>query len=93
MVAEFDASLAITPWKYRQLFWECGLIGQILYLEAEAAEMRGTGLGCYFDDSVHEVLGLKDETFQSLYHFTIGKAREDQRLQTSPAYGHLQLKS
>ncbi len=93
MVAEFDASLAITPWKYRQLFWECGLIGQILYLEAEAAEMRGTGIGCYFDDSVHEVLGLKDETFQSLYHFTIGKAREDQRLQTSPAYGHLQLKS
>lgn len=91
MVADFEATLATAPWQYRRLFWECGLIGQILYLEAEAAEMRGTGIGCYFDDSVHECLGFNEASFQSLYHFTIGKARDDQRLQTSPAYGHLQF--
>ncbi len=39
-------------WAYRRLFWEAGLIGQVLYLEAEAAGVRSTGIGCYFDDFV-----------------------------------------
>jgi len=53
-------------WNYRSntvdlpsLVLECGLIGQVLYLEAEAAGIRGTGIGCYFDDSVHELLGSR----------------------------------
>jgi SagB-type dehydrogenase family enzyme len=89
MVAEFSETLETTPWLYRRLFLECGLIGQVLYLEAEAAGLRGTGIGCYFDDSVHELLGIKDDKFQSLYHFTVGKPLEDKRLETLPAYGHL----
>ena len=89
MVAEFSETIETTPWLYRRLFWECGLIGQVLYLEAEAAGIRGTGIGCYFDDSMHELLGFKDEQFQSLYHFTVGKPLEDKRLETLPAYGHL----
>jgi len=89
MVAEFSDTVTSAPWLYRRLFWECGLIGQVLYLEAEAAGIRGTGIGCYFDDSVHEILGINDDTLQSLYHFTVGKALEDKRLQTLPAYGHL----
>ena len=89
MVAEFSETIETTPWLYRRLFWECGLIGQVLYLEAEAAGIRGTGIGCYFDDSVHELLGFKDDKFQSLYHFTVGKPLEDKRLETLPAYGHL----
>ena len=89
MVAEFRETVEAAPWHYRRLFWECGLIGQVLYLEAETAGVRGTGIGCYFDDSVHEILGFKDNTFQSLYHFTIGKPLEDKRLETLPPYGHL----
>ncbi len=89
MVAEFNSSIDTAPWLYRRLFWECGLIGQVLYLEAEAAGIRGTGIGCYFDDSVHEILGIKDGKFQSLYHFTVGEPLEDKRLETLPAYGHL----
>ncbi|MFZ2404111.1 MAG: SagB/ThcOx family dehydrogenase, partial [Methylobacter sp.] len=89
MVAEFGETIEAAPWLYRRLFWECGLIGQTLYLEAEAAGIRGTGIGCYFDDSVHEILGVKDNKFQSLYHFTVGKPLEDNRLETLPAYGHL----
>ena len=89
MIAEFSETIKTTPWLYRRLFWECGLIGQVLYLEAEAAGIRGTGIGCYFDDSVHELLGFKDDKFQSLYHFTVGKPLEDKRLETLPAYGHL----
>lgn len=92
MLAEYESSLTNTPWVYRQLFWEAGMLGQILYLEAEASGFRGTGIGCFFDDGVHDLLGLQqnDCTFQSLYHFTIGKPLIDTRLQTLPAYAHLQ---
>jgi SagB-type dehydrogenase family enzyme len=89
MLAEFQQPISIAPWHYRYLFWEIGLIGQALYLEAEAAGMRGTGIGCFFDDSVHETLGLTDNRFQSLYHFTVGNSLEDPRLQTLPPYLHL----
>ena len=74
-------------WFYRNLFWEAGVIGQVLYLEAEAASARSTGIGCFFDDAVHDVLGLTDNQFQSLYHFTVGMPVEDRRLQTWPPYG------
>jgi hypothetical protein len=87
MVADFGLSLAsYGPWFYNRLFWECGLIGQALYLEAEAAGLRGTGIGCFFDDSVHEFLGLEGNQYQSLYHFTVGGPVEDSRLMTLPAY-------
>jgi hypothetical protein len=89
MIAEFDASLErYGPWFYKRLFWEAGLIGQVLYLEAEAAGVRATGIGCFFDDPVHRVLGwYPHTTFQSLYHFTVGGPVDDHRLTTLPPYG------
>lgn len=89
MLAEYQQPLAGGAWHYRQLFWEAGMLGQVLYLEAEAAGLRGTGIGCSFDDEVHQLLGLEDEALQSLYHFTVGGALSDARLQTLPAYAHL----
>jgi SagB-type dehydrogenase family enzyme len=87
MIAEFESSLERWgPWFYRNLFWESGVIGQALYLEAEAAGARGTGIGCFFDDPVHEVLGLTGHAFQSLYHFTLGAPVEDRRMTTAPGY-------
>jgi hypothetical protein len=71
---------------YRNLFWEAGMVGQVLYLEAEEAGIRSTGIGCYFDDSVHEVFGITSREWQSLYHFTVGGPVEDTRLTTLPAY-------
>jgi SagB-type dehydrogenase family enzyme len=93
MLAEFTKGLSEGSWYYRCLFWECGLVGQALYLEAEAAGIRGTGIGCFFDDPVHQLLGLQDTEFQSLYHFTIGMPLEDKRIQTLPGYFHLGSKS
>jgi hypothetical protein len=51
--------------------------------------VRGTGIGCFFDDAVHELLGLVDDRYQSLYHFTVGHPLEDPRLTTLPPYSHL----
>ena len=61
-------------------------IDQVLYLEAEAASIRSTGIGCYFDDPVHEVFGISSRDWQSFYHFTVGGPVEDKRLTTLPAY-------
>ena len=90
MLAEFEDTLSQAPWRYRCLFWETGMIGQVLYLEAEAAGLRGTGIGCFFDDGVHDMLALKEHGLQSLYHFTLGGPLTDDRLQTLPPYAHLQ---
>ncbi|MCO6060077.1 nitroreductase family protein [Pseudomonas sp. MOB-449] len=89
MLARFDTALEQGAWHYPRLYWECGQIGQLLYLEAEAAGLSGTGIGCYFDDSVHELLEMADSRWQSLYHFTIGRALWDERLTTLPAYPEL----
>jgi len=90
MLAQFEPVLrARGAAAYRELFWEAGMIGQALYLAAEAAGMRGTGIGCYFDDVLHSVLGLTTHTWQSLYHFTVGKPIDDVRLRTVAPYAHL----
>ena len=90
MLAEFEGRLREGgAWWYPRLFWESGLLGQVLYLEAEAAGVRATGIGCFFDDPVHEIVGIKGRSIQSLYHFTVGGPVEDGRLMTLPAYHHL----
>jgi hypothetical protein len=59
---------------------------QVLYLEAEAAGVRSTGIGRVFDDPVHQVFGLRGLAFQSVYHFTVGGHVDDPRLTTLPPY-------
>ncbi|MBF0179888.1 MAG: nitroreductase [Magnetococcales bacterium] len=89
MLAEFRDGLASGPWGYSHLLQEAGAVGQLLYLEAEAAGMRGTGIGCFFDDVFHQFLGLQDNTFQTLYHFTIGRPILDTRLRTESPYNFI----
>jgi SagB-type dehydrogenase family enzyme len=90
MLTESRASLdEFGPWFYRRLYWETGVIGQVLYLEAEASGIRGTGIGCFFDDLTHRVFGLTGDRFQVLYHFAMGGPVDDPRLQTHPPYQHL----
>jgi hypothetical protein len=94
MIAEFSPTIRSRgAWWYRRLFWEAGVLGQVLYLEAEAAGVRSTGIGCYFDDTFHELLGLAGNEFQDLYHFTVGGPVEDQRLMTLPPYAHLRRRT
>jgi SagB-type dehydrogenase family enzyme len=89
MISKFKDIIENEPYRYRHLFWETGMIGQVLYLEAEAQGARGTGIGCFFDDGVHDILGFTADRYQSLYHFTIGMPVEDPRLTTYPPYYHL----
>lgn len=88
MLAEFDRAMERGQWHYRSLHWEAGSIGQALYLEAEAAGFRGTGIGCFLDDEVHEFAGIQSTRLQTIYHFTVGTPLHDPRITTWPPYSH-----
>ena len=93
MLGELAEALEIAgPWAWKRLHWEAGLIGQVLYLEAEATGIRGTGIGCFFDEPTHQLLLSREawraERLVDLYHFTAGGPVEDPRLQTLPPYAH-----
>lgn len=90
MLADFTGNLTNAPWQYRLLHWEAGVIGQMLYLAAEAHSLRGTGMGCFFDDAIHNLLELKDMQYQCLYQFTVGMPVIDSRIVNLPPYEHLQ---
>lgn len=72
--------------RYKELYWECGAIGQQLYLDATSMGLSGTGIGCFLDDMVHSLLGIKDNRFQTLYHFTVGRGYVDSRIETQSPY-------
>ena len=75
---------------YRRAHWEAGTIGQVLYLEAESDGVRGTGIGCFFDDEMRRVLGVDVASgLRTMYHFTVGGPVEDTRLRTLGPYAHL----
>jgi len=62
-------------------------ITQYYIYTAEAQGIRGTGIGCFFDDPVHRIFGFaRNRKYQSLYHFTMGGPVEDTRLRTLRAY-------
>jgi nitroreductase len=87
MIAEFMQPLQGNgPWFYSRLHWECGAVGQAMYLSAEVEGFNACGIGCFFDDVLHQMFGLKGWQIQDLYHFTVGKALKDPRLIDLPAY-------
>ena len=87
MLSEFEEPLKkFGAWIYPYLFWECGILGQLLYLEAEANGLRGCGIGCFFDDPLHDAIGLKGLEFQDLYHFAVGSPLQEIGVITLPAY-------
>ena len=87
MLAEFKNQVEnISAAKYKHLYWDCGAIGQQLYLETTSLNLSATGIGCFLDDILHGVIGLKTNEFQTLYHFTIGRGLVDSRLSTKKPY-------
>jgi SagB-type dehydrogenase family enzyme len=92
LLAEFGPGVADAPWRYSERLREAGQIGQVLYLEAEAAGLRGTGIGCFFDDPVRELIGLTGPhmpPWQVLYHFSVGQPVFDARLSSAPPYSEM----
>ncbi len=89
MPARFGPELDEDAGRYRELYWEAGCIGQALYLQAEIHGLRGTGIGCFFDDPVHSFLGIRTNDYQAIYHFTVGSPVEDTRISSRAPYFHV----
>ena len=66
---------------YRYVHFEAGAVGHRLYLAAEAFHMRATGIGAFFDEQVHNYLNLDATQRQVVYHFAIGHAVHDPRVE------------
>lgn len=90
MLAEFEDTLAQQGAAgYQQLYYEAGVLGQALYLSATALGLNGTGIGCFFDDAVHELLGIEGHALQTLYGFALGEGKPDTRVTALSGYHHL----
>ena len=63
---------------YKLTLEEAGMVGHILYLEAEAKGIRGCGIGCFFDDLINEE--ILNNKLQAVYNFTIGVPLIDERI-------------
>ncbi|KXS17034.1 hypothetical protein M427DRAFT_68762 [Gonapodya prolifera JEL478] len=97
MIGRVPSDEVGTP-RYRRVFWEAGMLGQVLYHEATMRGGSATGIGCYFDDAVAGVAGLNGGDgegtgsgalggeFQVLYHFSVGVSREDERVRRGDPY-------
>jgi len=55
---------------YQPLYQKAGLLGQRLYLAAEAQGSGASGIGAYYDREVQEFLGTREKV---LYAFAIGR--------------------
>jgi len=87
MITQFDEPIERDgAAAYKTLYWECGRLGQQLYLEATALGLSATGIGCYLDDVMHRMLGFQESSYQTLYHFTIGRAIIDTRMSMREPY-------
>ncbi len=92
MLAEFSKPInEYGSYMYRELYYECGSIGQQMYLEATSLNLSATGIGCFLDDMLHSLIGLKSNIYQSLYHFTVGRAIVDTRITTNDPYLNLHV--
>ncbi|MEM7193020.1 MAG: hypothetical protein AAF405_09215, partial [Pseudomonadota bacterium] len=67
LLSDFATIVLDDPWRYRQLLWEAGAVGQALCFEAHATGFEASGIDRFFDDEIHSLLGLSSIHFQSLY--------------------------
>ncbi|MGC8845980.1 MAG: nitroreductase family protein [Candidatus Hydrogenedens sp.] len=74
---------------YATLHWEAGFLGLLIYLESEIFNLRGTGIGCFFDDEIIKIMEVSQQhkiLIDLLYYFAMGKPIYDERIKTYPPY-------
>jgi SagB-type dehydrogenase family enzyme len=82
MIADLErATSAYGDRGYRYVFFEAGAIGQRMYVTAEAVGLQATGIGAFYDEQVHRYLEIEPQQGQVIYHFSIGHAVHDARLE------------
>jgi len=73
--------------RYRRAFWEAGIIGHLLYLDATALGYGATGIGCHEDEPMRQYFVKKEKVqFSPLYHVAVGSPLKDRRIVNLPPY-------
>ncbi|MBN0989731.1 nitroreductase family protein [Amphritea pacifica] len=89
-LSEFEQPMALSHGSdCPQLYQEAGILGQQIYLHSTAQGFGGTGIGCFFDDAIHELIGLESHSLQALYGFAVGDPLRDERITQLSGYYHL----
>eukprot|EP00211_Chloroparvula_japonica_P004391 CAMPEP_0119127690 /NCGR_PEP_ID=MMETSP1310-20130426/6138_1 /TAXON_ID=464262 /ORGANISM="Genus nov. species nov., Strain RCC2339" /LENGTH=624 /DNA_ID=CAMNT_0007117969 /DNA_START=53 /DNA_END=1927 /DNA_ORIENTATION=+ len=83
---QFHETVRRCPHAYRLAHYDAGNVIHGLYLDSTARGYATTGIGCYFDDLVAELLGYDRDQAACLYMGAVGKAVVDDRLTDIPPY-------
>ncbi len=87
LLADFEPALVSGgAWAWMRLHWEAGAVTHAITLQAEADGVRATGIGCFFDEPTHQLLGLTSRRRRCLYQLAVGRAVDDPRLTSRPPY-------
>ncbi len=60
---------------YRDIYLDCGHIGQNFYLAAEALRLNACVVAGYYDDEVNDLLGLDENKEFAIYMGVVGKRK------------------
>ena len=86
MIARLESSLRERgEWFYRRLFWETGILGQVLSSRRKR-QARARPIGCFYDEIPSTRPRAVRQRVQSLYHFSMGVPVDDGRLTTETGY-------
>jgi nitroreductase len=66
---------------HRYVHFEAGVIGNRMYLAAEALGPEATGIGGFYDEEVYHYLTMAPAQGQMVYHVAIGYTLPDRRLE------------
>ena len=88
MIADFDKSVRLNLSTYPHLFWESGMIAQVLSTEATALSHRTKHLAHFKDEQCHLLLGIRSDQFRCIYMSCHGKPAKTNTF-FKPAYYHL----
>ncbi len=84
LLADMDAAFATFGERaYRYVHQEAGFIGHLFYLTAKSLDIDATGIGCFLDDEINKSM---PPGVEAVYNFTFGRAVDDPRLTSLPAY-------
>jgi SagB-type dehydrogenase family enzyme len=73
MVAQFKPMLQRTsPDVYRLAHIEAGMAGHRLYLAATAMQLGCCAIGAFYDDEVHQLLGISQPGWEVIYGTAVG---------------------
>jgi hypothetical protein len=86
MLADFDKSVRLDLSTYPHIFWESGMIAQVLSTEATALHHRTHHLAHFIDEQCHLMLGLRADQFRCTYLSSYGQPSESKTVYKAPYY-------